>query len=99
MRVIFTQIGGFAPAFKGCELDTATLSAAEAVRLQALIEDSGIFNSEGRKTSGARDVHLYALTVERSQGSHEVTFDDLSIPASAKPLLAFLLDHSHELLP
>ena len=99
MRVTFRQVGGFAPVFKGCELDTETLSADKSARLQALIEDSGIRNIEGRRTSGARDVHLYTLTVESSQGSHEVTFDDLSIPASAKPLLAFLLDHSHDLLP
>jgi hypothetical protein len=42
MRVIFRQIGGFVPVYKGCELDIDTLSADEAARLQVLIIESCI---------------------------------------------------------
>jgi hypothetical protein len=99
MRVRFRQIGGFAPVFKGCELDTETLAADEAARLQALIEDGQILHLTARRTPGVHDVRLYDLAIETAQGRHELVFDDLSIPDRAKPLLAFLLDRAHDLLP
>jgi hypothetical protein len=99
MRVIFRQIGGFAPVFRGCELDTESLPVDESACLQALIEDGQIFQLKGGRTPSACDVHVYDLTIETSRGSYDLVFDDLSVPESAKALLAFLLDRSHDLLP
>ena len=99
MRIRFQEIGGFVPVFKGCELDTDTMSAADAARLQVLIEESGILTVTAGSVSSARDLALYVFTLDTGEGSREVSFDQLSVPASVKPLLAFLLDRSRDLLP
>ena len=99
MRVQFRQSGGFAPIFRGCDLDTETLPADEAHRLEHLIEESGILNLESARVPGARDVRLYEIALERGAGAYEIRFDHLSVPAKARPLLEFLQARSRDLPP
>jgi hypothetical protein len=42
-------------------------------------------------------VHVDTLALETDRRRHEVVFDDLSVPDSVKPLLAFLRERSHDL--
>jgi hypothetical protein len=97
MQVIFHQMGGFAPVYEGCELDSTMLSAEEGQTLVALVESSDILNLTTRKTPGACDVRLYSFQINHQGQSHQVSFDQLSLPESVLPLLGFLLERSQPL--
>jgi hypothetical protein len=99
MRIVFRQHGGFAPVFKGCELDLDQLEPAEAAKIRQLVETSGLLEMTDRRVPGAADVHNYDLHVETERGTHRVSFDALSVPASVRPLIALLRAKSHDLLP
>jgi hypothetical protein len=97
MKVSFRESGGFAPILRGCELDTDTLPTDDAARLKALVEASGILTMQTVRSRGM-DIRVYDLTVQTDRGSHQVTFDQLSLPDAARPLLDFLRLHSRDLL-
>jgi hypothetical protein len=90
MKVTFRQSGGYAGLIKGCEFNTDLLPTDEATTLQSLVEQSGILQAKGGQTPNARDLLNYRITVETSEGVHSVSFDDLSIPEGAAPLLEYL---------
>jgi len=99
LKIVFRESGGFAPVFRGCELDTDALPAREAAQVQALVEASGLVTLGDRRVESARDVRLYAFRFETETGAHEVTLDQLSVPPSARPLLDLLRARSRDLLP
>ncbi len=90
MKVKFSQSGGYAGLRRGCELDTDSLPADEAAKLQSLVEQSGILQAESRHAPHARDLFNYNITVETDEGAPTVSFDDLSLPENAQPLLEYL---------
>lgn len=90
MKVSFRQSGGFAGLTRGCELDSETLPAAEARRLEKLVAESHLESLGSTSTPAARDAVTYEITVEREGGTERVRFDDLSVPESAAPLLELL---------
>lgn len=90
MKVNFSQSGGYAGLRRGCELNTDSLSPDEAAQLQSLVEQSGILEAESKHAPHARDLFYYNITVETSQGQHTVSFDDLSLPQNAQPLVKYL---------
>ncbi|HZS03020.1 MAG TPA: protealysin inhibitor emfourin [Chloroflexota bacterium] len=99
MKVTFRESGGFAPIFRGCELDTDDLPAEEAAQLQGLVAASGILAMRDARVEAARDVRLYTFGVQTDRGAHEVTFDQLSVPDTVRPLLDLLRAKSRNLLP
>jgi hypothetical protein len=90
MKVKFSQSGGYAGLIRGCELDTDSLSPAEATKLQSLVEQSGILQAQSKHAPHARDLLNYNITVETSEGAPTVSFDDLSLPENVQPLLEYL---------
>jgi hypothetical protein len=98
MRIIFRETGGFVPIFRGCDLDTDDLPVEEAARLAALVEASGILTLRDQQVPGARDVRLLTVALETERASHRVTFDELSVPPSVRPLLDALRARSRTLL-
>ena len=94
MKVKFGQSGGYAGLRRGCELDTDSLPADEAATLQSLVEQSGILQAKSGRTPTARDLFNYDITIETSQGSHHVSFDDMTMPESVDPLLEYLQDRA-----
>ncbi|HZS01276.1 MAG TPA: protealysin inhibitor emfourin [Chloroflexota bacterium] len=99
MKIVFRESGGFAPVFRGCELDTDHLSPQEAGQVQSLVDTSGILAMHDRRVQEARDVRLYTFIVETDRGRHRVTFDQLSVPEGVRPLLDLLRAQSRDLLP
>ena len=97
MKVKLQQSGGYtAPIGQtACEFDTHGMAAAEAETLQSLVQTSGLLESRQTvwKAPRGADLVTYVLTIEVAEGSHQFTFDELSIPAAAAPLLDYLLDH------
>ncbi|MBW4633028.1 MAG: hypothetical protein KME30_14360 [Iphinoe sp. HA4291-MV1] len=105
MKVKFSQSGGYAGLRRGCELDTDSLPGDEAAKLQSLVEQSGILQAESQHAPHARDLFNYNITVETSEGDtygnpssvHTVSFDDLSRPEGAEPLLKYLQSRAQPL--
>ncbi|GAB1542070.1 hypothetical protein NUACC21_47440 [Scytonema sp. NUACC21] len=90
MKVKFSQSGGYANLRRGCELDTDLLPSDEAAKLQSLVEQSDILQTQSSHTPHARDLFNYNITVETNEGAPTVSFDDLSVPENAQPLLNYL---------
>lgn len=90
MKITFRESGGYAGLIRGCELDTDSFPPDEAVELQSLVEQSGILQAKGGRTPNARDLLNYEITVQTSEGVHRVSFDDMTLPESAVPLLEYL---------
>ncbi|MCJ8280639.1 MAG: hypothetical protein MJK14_12255, partial [Rivularia sp. ALOHA_DT_140] len=83
MKIKFSQTGGFAGLTRGCELDTQSLPTDEAAKLQSLVEESGILQSQSSNsnTSNARDAFNYNITIETNDGDEQtISYDDLNQP-------------------
>lgn len=90
MKLRFSQSGGYAGlCSKVDEIDTALLPEQEAQHLRTLVEQSGILKTEEKCGQGA-DIQRYDFTVETSDGKRQVSFDDLTLPEKALPLLEYL---------
>ena len=90
MKITFRQPGGFAGLIRGCELDTDSLHPDEAAKLASLVKQSNILQAKGGRTPDVCDAIDYQIAVETSQGTHQLSCDDLSCPESAQPLLDYL---------
>jgi hypothetical protein len=90
MNIRFMQSGGFAGLLKGCEIDTTTLPAGEAKELEKLVKASGISASGTFLSNSSRDLFEYEITIKDEGSEISATFDDESLPQSAKPLIGYL---------
>src|SRR5262245_44539584 len=90
MKIRFVQSGGVTGAVKSCALDTATLPDASGPSVEQLVADSGLDRSGTYLSPAGRDLQEYELTIEGHGPAVSVTLDDASIPAAAKPLIAYL---------
>jgi hypothetical protein len=98
VKVSFRQVGGFAPTFLGCELDTAALSTGDAAELERLVRDSGVRGLRDVRLPGAADVPTVSIEIADGAGTHAVSFHLPAVPEAVRPLLAFLLARSRDLL-
>jgi hypothetical protein len=94
MKVTFKQSGGYAgmATGKACELETTALPEAEGAALQSLMEGSGFMEMEDNQWSSSRgaDLQTYEVTVESGGKVQRFSFDDMTVPEKAYPLLEFL---------
>ena len=95
MQIDFASSGGFANLQLNYRADTNTMPEDQAQELTTLVESSGVFDLEQEDanpnvTVGRADVITYRLTL--SEGSKQTTLwmNDLTAPASIRPLLAHL---------
>lgn len=98
MKIKFRQSGGYAGLHMGCEIDTDSLPAPEADRLTALVENSGILQATSQRSLNAADLFTYEFAIEASQGSQQVSFDDMSLPERVRPLLDYLQGQAQPLI-
>ncbi|PSB04980.1 protealysin inhibitor emfourin [Merismopedia glauca] len=97
MKIKFRQSGGYAGLRIGCELDTNLLPPEEATKLQSLVEQSDIFPTKSDRSENTADLINYEITIETKEGTHQVTFDDLTLPENIIPLLDYLQDRAKPL--
>lgn len=94
MRIRFTQAGGFHPPAmaRALEVDTETLSGADAAELARLAADAGVFGiaQPPPPPAQARDIQHYLLAVEDGPRQVELKLSDLTIPDQLQPLIAWL---------
>lgn len=94
MKIEFRQSGGYAGLVMGSEINTDLLDAEEATKLQSLVEQSDILQVQPRSTPNSADLLNYEITIETKEGTHQVSFNDMSLPESAIPLLEYLQDRA-----
>jgi hypothetical protein len=90
MKIKFRQSGGYAGLRMGCDLDTKSLSSEEATQLESLVNTSGILQANSGRSENAADLISYEIAIETQAGTHQVKFDDLTLPESVLPLLDYL---------
>ncbi|HJQ13679.1 MAG TPA: protealysin inhibitor emfourin [Anaerolineales bacterium] len=95
MQIDFATSGGVANVELVYRADTSTMSEEQTKELESLVESSGVFDLEQDDTNshtaiGRADVISYRLTL--SEGTRQTTLwmNDISAPASVRPLLAYL---------
>jgi hypothetical protein len=97
MLIDFSSSGGFANLELAYRVDTNTLPEEQATELENLVESSGIFDLEQddatpqpEAAAGPPDVIAYRLTVSDDARHATFWFNDVTAPASVRPLLASL---------
>ena len=90
MKITFRQSGGYAGLIIGSEIKTDLLSAEEAATLHSLVQQSGIFTAPTKATPPSADLLNYKIIIETKEGISQLSFDELSLPESALPLLDYL---------
>ena len=95
MQIDFASSGGFANLQLAYRAETNTLPEDQAQELTRLVQSSGVLDLEqndvnAESTVGRTDVISYRLSL--SEGTRQTTlwFNDLTAPASVRPLLAYL---------
>ncbi len=94
MKVTFKRSGGFAPMPLSGSIDTDTSSTEDAVKLQQLVESSGIMQAESASIPGACDIRYYTVEIESQSETKKVKFDELSVPPAVRPLIEFLQERA-----
>ena len=93
----FRQTGGLEKTCRGVMMHADVLPHGQDQELRRLVDQSGIMNIYSLRHVNARSLdafHYNIAIVEDGVVTHDATFDDLTIPPSYKPLLAFLSMHS-----
>jgi hypothetical protein len=95
MQIDFASSGGFANLQLDYQGDTNTLPEKEAKELERLIESSGVLDLEQddmnrNVTVGRADVISYRLTLAKDARQITLWFNDITAPASVRPLLTYL---------
>jgi hypothetical protein len=92
MQIRYLQSGGFSGMRKTSVVNTLTLPAREAKKVEDLVESAGFFNLPEKfpKPKSGADYFTYSLTVEDGDRSHSVEVSEPSAPASLRPLIRYL---------
>jgi hypothetical protein len=95
MQIDFSSSGGVANQELYYQADTNTLPAEHAREVAALVESSGVFDLRQEDinpsvTVGRADVITYRLAVSDETRQVNLWLNDVTAPASIRPLLAYL---------
>ena len=95
MQIDFSSSGGFTNLQLAYRADTNTMPEQEARELATLVETSGVFDLKQNDatpdvTVGRTDVISYRLSLSEDDRQVTLWLNDLTAPASIRPLLEFL---------
>lgn len=90
MKVRYAESGGFAGRVTACELAAEALPREEARELERLAVASGIDASGEFFSASGRDLRQYEIAIEAGGRAVAAVYDDETLPAAARPLIAFL---------
>jgi hypothetical protein len=57
-------------------------------------QDGKLVDLTSKTTPGAADLFFYEFEIEDGTRTIDVTFDDMSLPESVRPLLKFLMEYT-----
>jgi len=97
MQIDFASSGGFANIELAYRADTNTLPEEQAKELARLVESSGAFDlrqddltPNPKAAAGPPDVISYRFSLSEGARQNTLWFNDVTAPASLRPLLEFL---------
>ncbi len=95
MQIDFSSSGGFAGLQLTYQADTNMLPEEQAQELARLVESSGVFDLEQDDVNssaaiGRADVISYRLTLSDGPRKTTLWMNDVTAPASLRPLLGLL---------
>lgn len=95
MRIDYECSGGFANLQVSCHLNTDSMPQDQVEELLKLVENSQIFDIQQSDVTpvaggGPPDVFSYRLTVTEAGRQKVLYFNDITAPASLRPLLVVL---------
>ena len=97
MQIDFASSGGFANLELAYRGDTNSMPEEQARELERLVESSGVFDlkqddttSQPKAAAGPPDVIAYRISLSKGPQQTTLWFNDINVPASVRPLLAFL---------
>ena len=95
MQIDFSSSGGVSNQELTYRADTDTMNAEQAGEITALVESSGVFDLRHEDinpnvTVGRADVITYRLAVSDGDRQTNLWLNDVTAPASIRPLLAYL---------
>ena len=97
MQIDFESSGGFANLELAYRADTNTLSEEQAQELLSFIKSADVFDlkqddipSNAEAGAGPPDVISYRLSISEGPMQNTLWFNDVTAPASVRPLLALL---------
>jgi hypothetical protein len=95
MQIDFGSSGGVANHELVFQAETNTLPEKESKELERLVKSSGVFDLEQddmnrNVTVGRADVISYRLTLSEGVRQTTLWFNDITAPASVRPLLTYL---------
>jgi hypothetical protein len=94
MRISFNREGGYASLRLKYQVNTDELPKDAAEKLLNLVKSSGVLELKqsdlAPDTGVATDVFSYKLTISEGGKSKSLSFNDITVPASLRPLLVFL---------
>jgi hypothetical protein len=90
--IFFERSGGFAGITNTVELDSKTLPAEEAEKLEEMIISSGFFEDKDKDmpNSNRPDQFQYKITIEYEGKKQTREFGESSVPESLRPLVHYL---------
>jgi hypothetical protein len=92
VRIRFVRSGGVAGAALRCDLETEGLPPGEGRQLEALVDQCRFFElpSALQADGTGPDRFQYDISIERGTACRAVRVSDASMPASLRPLVAWL---------
>ena len=95
MQIDFSSSGGFANIQLTYQEDTNSLPDEQAQELERLLQSSGVFDLEqddinSNTAVGRADVISYRLTLSGGPRQTTLWMNDITAPASVRPLLGLL---------
>lgn len=95
MQIDFSSSGGVSNQELSYRADTDNMNAERAGEITALVESSGVFDLRQEDinpsvTVGRADVITYRLAVSDGDRQTNLWLNDVTAPASIRPLLAYL---------
>ncbi len=94
MHIEFERSGGFAGFLLKYQADTDELPKEVAEEILRLVESSGVFDLQpdevAPESSGPPDVFFYQLLLSEGSRKKSLSFNDITTPATLRPLLGYL---------
>ena len=95
MQIDFASSGGFANLQLAFQGDTETMPEDQTQELERLVESSGVFDLDqddlnANAAIGRADVITYRLTLADGPRRTTLWMNDVTAPASVRPLLAYV---------
>jgi hypothetical protein len=95
MRIDYERSGGFANLQLSCNLNTDSMPQDQADELLKLVKSSKVFDIQQSDVTpvvggGPPDVFSYRLSLSEGDRQKTLSFNDVTAPASIRPLLVVL---------